>query len=134
MAERPKKKSQPAEHPTVRPPFDPVAFAKESDTAISGRRPEIDSDMPTNPHVNVGPLLASLAPGGSPISLEQVPFVVMAREDVAWFGLDDQSAELLSRINGTTTVQGLLASGEFIVTDAFRILGALAREGIIAFR
>jgi hypothetical protein len=134
MAERPKKKSQPAEHTTARPPFDPEVFAKESDTAITGRRPEIDSDMPTNPRANVGRLLANLAPAAGQISLEQVPFVVMAREDVAWFGLDDRAAELLSRINGTTTVQGLLASGEFIVTDAFRILGDLARDGIIAFR
>jgi hypothetical protein len=65
-------------------------------------------------------------------SLKRVPFIKLKPEEIAGLGLDHRSGFLLDRIDGNTSFDDLLDIAGMPRLDAFRILEALLREGVIA--
>ncbi|MGH7293473.1 MAG: hypothetical protein ACRELB_01000, partial [Polyangiaceae bacterium] len=85
---------------TVRPPFDPEAFARESESNI-----RVDTQPPskrptTPPAANLPQYAAGLTSGtmvslGS-VSSDAIPMLAVARDDLEWFDLSGPVRELLA--------------------------------------
>jgi hypothetical protein len=117
------RRPRPGEPTTVRPPFDPVEFARESDSRIRVQSAPA-SGRPTSP-----PPPDATRPRG-----QEIPLLAMAREDLEWFDLDAPALALLRLVNGEDPVEVLCASAGLSPDEAFATLERLARENIIAWR
>ena len=120
---------------TALPPFDPVVFARESESAVGARGAgAIPEESPTAPrHLSgtreaVHPRQPQLA---SP--LDSIPVIAVAREDLEWFKLDEAARDVLDCIDGISTLRETLARAHDVPT-AGRALWELAEHGIIEFR
>jgi len=123
MNRHPRNKPRHSEPPTVRPPFDPDSFARESDSRV---RIEVDppSRRPTVPPVV---LLASERAG-------EVPSLALGREDLEWFELSAMARSLLRHVNGRDTVDVIASRLAMPVADVITELDGLAREGVVTVR
>ena len=66
--------------------------------------------------------------------LQRVPRVVVADTDIRWLGLDNRAAFLLSRVDGTHTIDELVDVGGMPRVDALKTLVELHELGAIALR
>jgi hypothetical protein len=113
-----------SEPTTVRPPFDPEVFARESDSKVHdalppSARPTVPPAGPASPHA-AGPT--------------DVPTLAVAREDLEWFDLSPSARELLLHINGHDAVDTLAERAQSPVTEVLRELARLADEGLVTWR
>lgn len=123
---------------TVRPPFDPEEFARQSETAIpvEGEPP---SKRPTAPPPVDLPQYAPGSTSGTMQSLgamavRAVPALAVAQEDLEWFELPTLARELLALIDGHTPLAALCARAGLPLDRAFAACQDLARDGIITLR
>src|SRR5262249_12122404 len=65
-------------------------------------------------------------------SLKGVPRVVMTPDEIEQVGLDHRFGFMLSLVDGNTTFDDLLDIAGMPRLEAFRILEALLRQGVIA--
>lgn len=110
---------------TVRPPFDPEQYARESDAEIR-LQSEPTSDRPT-----------FAPPSPMPIPLAQitdVPVLAISREDLDWFELPPPARNLLRQVNGRDTVDALAKLHRVTSDELLAQLEALAREGLVTWR
>jgi hypothetical protein len=111
----------PNDRPTLNPPFDFAAFAKETDSALRPGRP---SELPTLPPPN--------ANEHEPSS-DCVPWLIVSREDLAWFDFSDLTRAVLDRVDGRKTVRALV-QGTGLQRDAvMRALRELCEQHVLAF-
>ena len=123
MSRHPRNKSRPSEPPTVRPPFDPDSFARESDSRI-----RVESTPPSR-RPTVPPALA--------LSQERagdVPSLALGREDLEWFEMSPMARSLLRHVNGRDTVDVIASRVAMLVPEVIAELDGLAREGVVTWR
>jgi hypothetical protein len=139
---------------TARPPFDPVQFARESDARMRVVTEAPPSNLPTvRPPEGSATILRSLnemrAQAGSMPELEEiattggaraalganeVPYLVMALEDLSWFDLGPDAARLLASIDGVCSLETACAMAGLTAEEGATLLLTLAEQGMIGFR
>jgi hypothetical protein len=67
-------------------------------------------------------------------SLERIPYVAVQMHEVRWLGLDHRAAFLLSRIDGTQTIQEILDVSGMPKLEALKMLVELLDMAAIGFR
>ncbi len=123
---------KPRELETVRPPFDPEEFARESDSLI---RIEAAATMPPpamSDHGGAGTsgTIAAFATVGP----EVVPLLDIARDDLEWFDLQPVARALLRHVDGRTSVASIAERANVSTNQAMAVLHELAREGILTWQ
>ncbi len=132
-------KVQPVGEKTVRPPFDPEEFARDSESRL--RIADVvpvdvtfDDSEPPPSSQSATRLTAAGASRGSAPPPDAVPYRVMAPEDVEWFELDSDASALLDRVNGVKTIARIADTIGVASPLACAIFMRLARERIVDFR
>ena len=91
---------------TVRPPFDPEAYARETDSIANveqhGVAPSVRPTTPPPPGM----------PGCGAIDVDCVPLLALAREDMEWFDVTALARVLLDHVDGIGTVGAFVLAGE----------------------
>jgi hypothetical protein len=131
---------------TVRPPFDPEQFARETDSMIDDEE-DPPSGRPTAPPPpglpqyasgvmpHVAPSLASgTMPALGTLDSEAVPSLAVAREDLEWFELPTLARELLRHVDGRTPLSTLCASAGLAFDAAMAACHELDRQGLVILR
>jgi hypothetical protein len=118
-------KADEAQPTTVKPPFDPVTFARESDSRVRVESAP-PSARPTAPPPQ--PLAPAVARGSD------VPVLAISREDLDWFELSSSARNLLRQVNGRDTVDALASLLRIESADLLGELEVLAREGLITWQ
>jgi hypothetical protein len=120
---------------TVRPPFDPVTFARESDSQV-----RVEATPPSSrPTAPPPPGIPQYSPGqtsgaipalGS-ISSGAVPELTVAREDLEWFELTPYVRSLLRYVDGRQSIETICARACLQLDDVMATLHDLARDGLV---
>jgi len=121
---------------TVRPPFDPEEYARESDSKI--RIEAAQAAQPTAPP----PPMAQYAPGltsGTMVAFATVepgvvPLLLVARDDLEWFQLQPVARALLRHVDGEATIGTISQLAGVPLDRAMTTLHELAREGILIWQ
>lgn len=118
---------------TVRPPFDPEAFARESETNIRTNLRVPDSSPPpasTRPTVPPPPGLPvyTAAVGGA-----AVPVLGVSRDDLEWFDLSPAARDVLGHVNGEDSIETICTRSGLRLNDVVDLLEGLARDGVVVF-
>jgi hypothetical protein len=128
----------PAEEPsTVRPPFDPIKFARESDSKI-----RIETTPPSaRPTAPPPPGVPQYAPGASgtmhslgSVTTGAVPELSVAREDLEWFDLTPYARSLLRYVDGRQSLEAIAARACMKLDDVMAAMHQLARDGIVTLK
>jgi hypothetical protein len=118
---------------TCRPPFDPEAFARESDSQLL----EAD-EAPTKPSLEPKRLSSGLRAAVSlpaePSGADEVPVLVVSRDDIAWFHLDKRALALVHAIDGVSTMAEVVSASRLGPDDAFAGFEQLLCERVIELR
>jgi hypothetical protein len=118
---------RPSEAATIRPPFDPQEFARESERATL-TPPAIT--MPSDaPELDTSTMEVFL-----PVEATTIPELAVAREDLEWFELPPLAQRLLEEMDGATSVEAICDRAGFVLTDAIDLVEELAREGLVVTR
>jgi len=128
-------KVQPAGDETVRPPFDPEEFARESESRlrIAHVAAPLIADDEVPPSSQSATRLTAAARETLPAP-DAVPFRAMAMEDLEWFDLDGEAKALLERVNGVRTIARIAETVGMEPVLACGLFVRLAAENIIGFR
>ncbi len=73
-------------------------------------------------------------PGKAFPAREAVPVVVVSKDDLSWFGIDEQAQSILDRIDGRATVGDILETLTFPAADALVVLQELVEHKVIELR
>jgi hypothetical protein len=122
---------------TVRPPFDPVKFARDSESNI-----RIETTPPSaRPTAPPPPGVPAHAPGSSgarvalgSVSSQAVPVLVIAREDLEWFELEQHVRLLLIHVDGRQSIESICARARLKVDEALAGFHELARQGLVTLQ
>jgi hypothetical protein len=124
---------------TVRPPFDPLQFARESESNIQIGETDPPSGRPTAPappgipQYQAGLTSGTMASLGS-VGLDTVPMLAVAKDDLAWFELPQPAAKLVAEVDGKVNI-GVIATRARTAPDAtMHAFHELARQGIVTLR
>ena len=142
---------------TQRPPFDPQVYAAASDSAARGGPRSNVPTVPPGPEyeelrdscaVRVAPpstsdstpVLEELTSGerfmaarDATAEVDAIPQLAIARGDLAWFDLGNDASALINAMNGIDSVGRISEMCGVPLTDAQRIFGVLAHDGVIEF-
>lgn len=124
---------------TVRPPFDPMAFARDSESKIHIGETDPPSARPTAPpppglpQYQAGLTSGTMHSLGS-VSAETVPVLALARDDLAWFALQEPAATLVGLLDGTETIGDLAARSGVALDATMSAFHELALQGIVTLR
>ncbi len=111
---------------TVKPPFDPQQFARDTESKI-----RLESEQPPSAR----PTLAPPSPLPLPhTSATDVPVLAITRDDLEWFALSPLGRTLLQQVNGRDTVEALAGLLRRTPEELLTELDALARDGLITWR
>jgi hypothetical protein len=66
-------------------------------------------------------------------ALDSVPIVLVSREDLSWYALDDEAEVVLAKIDGKSTVEAILGTVPISVDDTLAILHELEEHHVIEF-
>jgi hypothetical protein len=136
---RPTRRPSPGE--TVRPPFDPEVFARESEsrlrvahvaTHVPVASPMDDADAPPTSQ-SATRLTAAGATADLPAD-EAVPFVAVSPEELEWFELDADAKAVLGIVNGERSIGHIADALGIGPTVASAVLVRLSHENIVGFR
>jgi hypothetical protein len=113
---------------TVRPPFDPVEFARESESKLQVQEDGAAGNRPTVP-----------PPPGLPgyvcaIGPHVIPELVVAREDLEWFDLTPEARKVLQFVDGQRAVSAICDQVSRPANDVIGELERLAGEGLVSWR
>jgi hypothetical protein len=111
---------------TVRPPFDPQEFARQSERATLPPPPKAPSDAPE--------LLSGTMDVLWPVEATTIPELAVARDDLEWFELPPLCRKLLEHVDGSATVETVCTRAGVSMDDASDLFEDLVREGIITTR
>ncbi len=116
----------PSQMSTVRPPFDPQEFARQSERATLPPPVATPSDAP---ELASGTMEIFL-----PVEATTVPELTVAREDLEWFDLRPAARSLLAHIDGTASVEIISDRAGVPLIDALDLVDELARDGLVVPR
>lgn len=119
-------RERPSEAATIRPPFDPQEFARESERVTLPPPARMPSDAPEVVSTTMEVLL--------PIEATTIAEVAVGKEDLEWFELPPLAHKLLEEIDGATSIETICDRAGLVLTDAIDMVEAMAREGIIVTR
>jgi hypothetical protein len=135
---------------TERPPFDVESYARESEARLEILPDSRRSTEPPPPeHANLRESCRELRVSAAPqpdvlvsgaTSLTSSPTLgavavpLVARDDYAWFDLDDRGRAIVARIDDKLIVEEILAATHTPASEGIAIFEQLARLGLVAFR
>ena len=108
---------------TVRPPFDPQEFARQSERETLPPPVATTSDAPD--------VVSGTMEVFWPVEATTVPTLAVAKEDLEWFELPPMARKLLEHVDGTTPIEEICARSGVSLLDASALFDELAREGIV---
>ena len=111
---------------TVRPPFDPQEFARQSERVTLPPPPKAPSEAPE--------LVSGTMEVFWPVEPTHIPTLAVARDDLEWFELPALCRKLLEHVDGTATIEAISARSGVSLTDASDLFDELVREGIVTTR
>jgi hypothetical protein len=111
---------------TVRPPFDPQEFARQSERVTLPPPPKTPSDAPE--------LVSGTMEVFWPVEATTVVMLAVAKDDLEWFELPPLCRKLLEHVDGEANVETICARSGVSMTDAADLFEDLVREGIVATR
>jgi hypothetical protein len=111
---------------TVRPPFDPQEFARQSERVTLPPPPKAPSESPE--------LVSGTMEVFWPVEPAHIPTLAVARDDLEWFELPPLCRKLLEHVDGTATIEDISARSGVSLTDASDLFDELVREGIVTAR
>ena len=111
---------------TVRPPFDPQEFARQSELVTLPPPPKAPSDAPE--------LVSGTMEVVWPVEATNIPTLAVAKDDLEWFELPPLCRKLLDHVDGTSSVETICARSGVSLTDASDLFDELVREGIVTTR
>jgi hypothetical protein len=109
---------------TVRPPFDPQDFAKQSE--LPTVRPHADTPSEV-PEIGSPSMVIELLPAQE----TSIPRLAVGHEDLEWFDLSPNARRMLEFIDGTASLEVICIRMGLPLTDGVDAIDALAREGIV---
>jgi hypothetical protein len=118
-----------------------ASYAKRADADVAAREgrvgnaPDIDVRIEFLDEVPTAVRRSDVLPIARTVegpSLEAVPVIAVARDDLAWFAFEAETNALLARIDGHTTVGELLASVAVPPDRALTLLRDLELQRVIA--
>ena len=122
---------KPREPETVRPPFDPEEFARESDSLIRIEAAEtVPPPAMSTPRGGTSGTMTALAAVGP----ELVPSLALSRDDLEWFDLEPVARVLLRYVTGGEPVEAIARNAGVSLEQAVAVLHELAREGILTWQ
>jgi hypothetical protein len=124
---------------TVRPPFDPETFARESDSQVAVRDGQSPSARPTAPPPPGVPqyrpeLASGTMPSLASVGPDAVPQLVIAREDLEWFDLPKAARAVLVHVDGLAAVRTIGPRAGLALDAATAAFHDLERDGIVTLR
>lgn len=124
---------------TVRPPFDPLQFARDSESKVRIGETDPASARPTAPPPPGMPQYQAGLTSGTMHSLanvgaDTVPSVAVTPEDLEWFDLPEVTALLLVLVDGTSNIGALSERADISLDEAMAAFHELARDGIVTLR
>ena len=111
---------------TVRPPFDPQEFARETERATMPPPPPTPSDAPE--------LVSGTMEVFWPVEPATIVELAVARDDLEWFELPQLARTLLEHVDGQSSVEAICIKSSVPVAEAMDLFDELAREGIVVTR
>jgi hypothetical protein len=115
-----------SEHATVRPPFDPQEFARQSERVTLPPPPKAPSEAPE--------LVSGTMEVLWPVEPATIAELAVARDDLEWFELPPLCRKLLEHVDGMATVEAICERSGVSMSDAVDLFEDLIREGIVATR
>jgi hypothetical protein len=118
---------------TVRPPFDPEAFARDAESAF----PSTDGGPPPSarPTVPPPPGLPQYSIAVAPsLDGRAVPVLTVSREDLEWFDLGPLAHRLLAGVDGRDAIAAICERAAVPIGEAISVFEDLVRDGLIACR
>jgi hypothetical protein len=109
---------------TVRPPFDPAEFARQSEVLT----------IPPPPALPGADLQSGVKEALRPTRGTSVPALVVAAEDLEWFELPAPLRALLELIDGEASIEAIGLRAGLPLGDVLDAFDDLARERLIAYR
>jgi hypothetical protein len=130
--------SDDAKNETVRPPFDPDEFARESDSKMRAETDPASARPTAPPPPGLPQYQAGLTSGTmhalASVGSDAVPSLAVAREDLEWFALPTPTRTLLERVDGTRTIAALGADAGMALDAAMAAFHQLERDGLVTLR
>ena len=109
----------------MRPPFDPVEFARQSELSTmppTGQGPDLDPVVSTEATMEV--LF---------FDSDTVPALAVAREDLEWFDLAQPVRDMLRHVDGEATIATVCARAKRSVEDGVGLVEQLVRDGVLEY-
>jgi hypothetical protein len=124
---------------TVRPPFDPLEFARDSESMVRIGETDPASARPTAPPPPGMPqyqagLTSGMMHSLANVGVDTVPTLAVTLEDLEWFDLPEATALLLVLVDGTATIGVLSERADIPLDTAMGAFHELARDGIVTLR
>ena len=112
---------------TVRPPFDPAQFARDSDRALraSEESSSQSSDAPPAPALDLRV---------DAVVEDWVPLLAIPRAELEWMDLKPLACALLLRVNGCSTVREIAQASRIPVREATQVFEKLSRKHVVRWR
>jgi hypothetical protein len=123
---------------TVRPPFDPETYARESESNIRietlppSHRPTAPPP-PDMPQYQPGITSGTMQSLGS-VTSDAVPVLAVAREDLEWFDLPQVNRSLVGLVDGRRSIVELARHAGAPLDRAMASFHEMARDGIVTLR
>jgi hypothetical protein len=113
---------------TVRPPFDPAQYARDSERELEASE-ERSASRPTTP-----PPQPALDLRADTMLEDWVPQLAVPRAELEWMDLKPLACTLLLRVNGCSTVKEIAEASSIGVGEASRVFEKLARKHVVRWR
>jgi len=108
---------------TVRPPFDPAQYARDSDRAL--RASEASGAAPPPPALDLRV---------DAVVEDWVPLLAIPRAELEWMDLKPLACTLLLRVNGCSTVREIAEASSIPVREATQVFERLSRKYVVRWR
>ena len=114
---------------TIRPPFDPVEFARQSELSTMPPTATQSAQSPDDPVVSTDSTLEVLF-----VDADTVPMLAVAREDLEWFDLAQPVRDLLRHVDGEAKLSAVCTRARRTLEDGVSLVEQLVRDGVLACR
>ncbi len=111
---------------TVRPPFDPVEFARQSELSTV---PPPDKAPDLDPVISSETIHEVLF-----VEADAVPALAVAREDLEWFDLPPAVRGFLGHVDGDSTLDVVCSRAARSIDEGIALVEQLIRDGILVCR
>jgi hypothetical protein len=109
---------------TVRPPFDPQDFARQTERLTV--RPDADTPSET-PEIGSPSMVVELLPAQE----TSVPKLAVGHEDLEWFDISPDARRMLQFIDGAATLEVICIRMGLPLTEGMDAIDVLVREGLV---